>query len=131
MRTIFLLPLLLLSGLASAQQDPKVPAQGNGQSPAQPVYTPPETPKKNILPTPDPVPATPVPQYTAPTGINPNSSNKVDAVAAKARSEFDAEKQSQEKGSAQRASTAQPADFDQVAEPKDPDRPVPPAPQRN
>lgn len=126
MKATFLpLTLVLYSAMAIAQQTNQQPVS------KQPVYTPPQPPVTQTLPKADPVQATPPPTYVAPPGIRATQANKVEAVPAKARAEFEAEMQSKQAGSSQRVTTAQPADFDSVAVPKDPDPQVQPPQTRN
>gem|GEM_PF-4993153 len=119
MKTIFLCIFLWLSLLAFGQQP-------------QPVYTPPQPPVQPTLPKADPVPTTPAPRaYPTPSDVRPTHPNRVEAVPSKSRSDFEAEMESQQKGSTQRATSAQPADFDSIPPVKDPEPQVQPPPTRN
>lgn len=119
MKPIFVCLLLWLSLLAFGQQP-------------QPVYVPPQKPVAPALPKADPVPTKPAPQaYTTPSDVRPTDPNRVDAVPSRARSNFEAEMQSQQKGSTQRTTSAQPADFDSIPPVKDPEPQVQPPPIRN
>ncbi|HLN94647.1 MAG TPA: hypothetical protein VK183_03360 [Flavobacterium sp.] len=118
MKTILVAALLWFSLLAFGQT-------------TQPVYVPPQAPPTPTLPKADPVPTTPAPAPVAPRGVRATDANKVEAVPSASRADFESEMASQQKGSTQRTTSAQPADFDAVTPAKDPDPQVQPPKTRD